>query len=184
MPKQIFDSCFALVGVILLFPILIITWILACIDTNSNGFFLQIRIGQYGKEFTIYKLRTLHLKRNSVSKIGAFLRKFKLDELPQLLNVLQGSMSVVGFRPDIPGYYDKLKGKDKVLLKLKPGLTSLAAIKYANEENLLAQQDNPLKYNDEVIFLDKVKLNIEYYYNRTFWGDIKIIFQTLRALFK
>jgi len=184
MLKRIFDIIFAFISFMVLIPILLIAWLIACIDTNSNGVFLQIRIGQYGKEFIIYKLRTLHVKRNSESKIGTFLRKYKLDELPQFLNVLQGNMSVVGFRPDIYGYYDRLKSENRKILELKPGLTSLAAIKYANEENLLAQQTNPLKYNDEVIFPDKVQLNLAYYYNRTFWGDIKIIFQTVGELFK
>ena len=179
MLKKIIDSCFALFGVVVLFPILLICWLLAAIDTHSNGLFLQARIGQFGKPFTIYKLRTMHFKKGSISKFGAFLRNYKLDELPQLLNVLQGNMSVVGPRPDIPGYYDKLEGKNRLILNLKPGLTSLAAIKYADEDTLLAAVENPQQYNDEVIFPDKVKLNLDYYYNHSFWGDIKIIKKTI-----
>ncbi len=184
MCKRFFDILFSFFFLIIVFPILIITWIFACLDTSSNGIFLQKRIGQFGKPFLIYKLKTIQSKTNKVSKIGAFLRRFKLDELPQFLNVLQGNMSVVGFRPDIPGYYDTLEGEQRLILNLKPGLTSMAALKYANEDAILEQQKNPLKYNDEVIFPDKVKMNLNYYYNRTFWGDIKIIFQTVGSLFK
>jgi lipopolysaccharide/colanic/teichoic acid biosynthesis glycosyltransferase len=160
-------------------PILFMAIAIAAIDTNSNGLFLQPRVGQFGKLFTIYKLRTMHVRTSKVSNIGAFLRRYKLDELPQLLNVLQGSMSIVGPRPDIVGYYDKLEGEQRKILELKPGLTSEAAIKYANEEELLAQQENPLKYNDEVIFPDKVSMNLHYYYNSSFFGDLKIIAKTV-----
>jgi len=110
---------------------------------------------------------------------GVFMRKFKLDELPQLYNVLRGQMSFVGPRPDVPGYYDKLTGNATVLLQLKPGITGPASIKYANEEALLATVPNPLEYNDAVIFPDKVKINLAYYYNRSLWLDIKIIAWTI-----
>jgi len=182
--KRCFDVFFAFLSLILLSGILIIAWILASTDTNSNGLFLQIRIGQFGKPFTIYKLRTMHIKSDAVSKFGAFLRCFKIDELPQLLNVLQGTMSIVGPRPDVPGYYDNLKGEARKILNLKPGLTSFAAIKYANEDAILELQENPLQYNDSVLFPDKVELNLKYYYNHTFWGDLKIIGQTFLALFR
>ncbi len=181
--KQIFDIIFAFVSLIVLFPVLLISWLVACIDTNTNGVFLQKRIGQFGKPFTIYKLRTMHINTCKVSKIGAFLRKYKLDELPQLFNVLKGEMSLVGPRPDIAGYYDRLEGENRKILELKPGLTSKAAIKYANEELLLKQQKNPTHYNDTVLFPDKVRMNLDYYYNHTFLGDIKIILQTFRVLF-
>ncbi|PCH52515.1 MAG: LPS biosynthesis sugar transferase [Flavobacteriaceae bacterium] len=183
MIKRIFDILFAFISLVVLLPIVLASWLVACVTTNSNGIFLQERIGQYGKPFTIYKLRTMHFRTNKVSKLGAFFRRYKLDETPQLLNVLQGNMSVVGFRPDIAGYYDRLQGENRKVLELKPGLTSAAAIKYANEEAILEKQTHPLKYNDEVLFPDKVKLNLDYYYNRTFWGDIKIIWQTVLILF-
>ena len=183
MSKQIFDRCFALFGLVLLFPIFITCWVLAAIDTHSNGLFLQTRIGQYGKPFTIYKLRTMHCKTRNVSNIGAFLRRYKFDELPQLANVCLGTMSIVGPRPDIVGSYDKLQGEERKVLELKPGLTSEAAIKYANEEQVLAQQENPLLYNDTILFPDKVRMNLAYYYNHTFWGDIKIIWKTLVSLY-
>jgi len=182
MLKEIFDSCFALFGMVLLLPILIFCLLLAAIDTHSNGLFLQTRIGQYGKLFVIYKLRTVHSKTTKVSKMGAFLRKYKLDELPQLANVFIGNMSIVGPRPDIAGYYDTLIGENRNILELKPGLISEAAIKYVNEEQLLAQQENPLQFNDTVLFPDKVKMNLDYYYNRSFCGDLKIIFKTILLL--
>jgi len=178
MIKRIFDIIFAFLSLIVLIPVIIIGYVLACLDTHSDGVFLQTRIGQYSKPFTIYKLRTMHFRTHKVSSIGAFLRAFKLDELPQLLNVLQGTMSIVGPRPDIAGYYDTLQGEERLVLNLKPGLTSIAAIKYADEEVLLAQQENPLQFNDTVLFPDKVKMNLAYYYNRSFWGDLKIICKT------
>ena len=182
MLKRIFDIFFSLLSIQLLIGLLLISWLLACIDTRSNGVFLQNRVGQNGKPFTIYKLKTIRAN-NVVSKLGAFLRKYKLDELPQLINVLKGDMSVVGPRPDIIGYYDQLKGENRKILTLKPGLTSLAAIKYANEEAILKQQENMVQYNNEVIFPDKVELNLKYYYSHSFWGDIEIIGQTFFVLF-
>jgi lipopolysaccharide/colanic/teichoic acid biosynthesis glycosyltransferase len=107
------------------------------------------------------------------------MRKHKLDELPQFFNVLIGNMSIVGPRPDIEGYYDKLEGEDRKILELKPGITSEASLKYYNEEAILEQQENPLLYNDTVIFPDKVRMNLEYYYNRSFWDDLWIIWSTV-----
>lgn len=121
---------------------------------------------------------------NKISPIGSFLRKYKIDELPQLLNILKGEMSFVGPRPDIEGYYDKLTGEERKILELKPGLTSEASIIYKNEEELLAKQNNPLKYNDEVLFPEKIRLNLDYYYNRSIFLDLKIILRTLLTLFK
>lgn len=144
--------------------------------------FTQIRIGQLGKSFTIYKLQTM--KDGKVTRVGRILRKTKLDELPQLINILKGDMSFVGPRPDVPGYYDKLTGDDREVLKLKPGLTSLAAIKYRNEEQLLAVQRDPIHYNDNVIFPDKVKMNLEYLEKRSLFYDLKIILLTIKSLFK
>ena len=144
--------------------------------------FTQMRIGQYGKPFDIYKLQTM--KNGKVTKTGKILRRTKIDELPQLINILKGDMSFVGPRPDLPGYYDILTGDNRKVLQLKPGLTSLAAIKYRNEEKLLLRQSDPLRYNDEVIFPDKVKMNLEYVEKRGFIYDIKIILLTFKSLFK
>lgn len=180
MSKRLFDLLFALVGLIIALPILLFLYLLASIDTQQNGLFSQKRIGQFGLPFTIYKLRTFGLsKEKPISKFGAFLRHSKLDELPQLWNIIIGNMSFVGPRPDIAGYYDLLQGENKKILELKPGLTSLASIKYANEEYILAQQENPLGYNDTVIFPDKVKMNLEYYYSNSIYYDLKIIWKTV-----
>jgi len=179
LSKRFFDIVFASFFLLLFGWVIVVGYILASIDTQSNGFFLQKRVGQYGKLFTIYKLQTIHPKTQKISAMGQFLRKYKVDELPQFINVLIGNMSVVGPRPDIVGYYDKLEGEDRKVLNLKPGITSLASIKYANEEYLLSEQKEPLKYNDEVIFPDKVKMNLDYYYNRNFWMDLKIIIKTI-----
>ena len=114
-----------------------------------------------------------------ITNLGRFLRKYKLDELPELLNILKGEMSFVGPRPDLPDYADKLKGDNRKILALKPGITSRASLKYANEEEILAKQDNPINYNNEVIYPDKIKMNLDYYYNHNLWIDIKIIFATI-----
>lgn len=184
MVKRFFDILFSAAMLFLLVGLFLIVWIGAAIDTKSTGFFLQDRVGQFGKLFKIFKFRSMHLNSDHISRYGSFIRKYKLDELPQLLNVLIGEMSIVGPRPDISGYYDQLKGEDRLILELKPGLTSEAAIKYVNEAAILKQQKNPLKYNDEIIFPDKVKMNLAYYFNHTFLGDLKIIWKTVLTIFK
>jgi len=179
MSKRLFDLFFALFGLLLTTPILVILYVLASIDTQQNGIFFQKRIGQHGLPFTIYKIRTFGLSKNKpVSNFGAFLRNSKLDELPQLCNILFGNMSFVGPRPDIAGYYDLLQGENRKILELKPGITSLASIRYANEEYLLQKQKNSLEYNDTVIFPEKVKMNLDYYYSNSVLIDIKIIWKT------
>lgn len=119
------------------------------------------------------------MKGITVTPLGKFLRRSKADELPQLWNVLVGEMSLVGPRPDVPGYYDGLQGEERALLQLRPGITGPASLKYANEEEILATQSNPLQYNDEVIFPDKVKINMHYLKNRSMALDIKILFLTV-----
>ncbi len=186
MAKRIFDSIFSITTLLLLGWLMIGCWLLASIDTRSNGLFIQKRIGQFGKPFNIFKLKSMKEVQGvkTISRFGNFIRKTKIDELPQLFNVLMGTMSVVGPRPDVPGYYDKLQGEDRKILELKPGLTSPATLKYANEEALLAQQENPLHYNDTILFPDKVKLNLDYYYTHTFFGDLKIIWKTAMSLLR
>ena len=166
------------IGLVILLLVLGIT----AIDTQSNGFFTQVRIVQHGKPFLIYKLRTLHSKTNKTSFWGRMLRKTKLDELPQLLNLLKGEMTLVGPRPDVAGYADKLEGADRIILNLKPGITGLASLKYRNEEQILSQQPNPQHYNDEVIWPDKVRINKWYAQNRTISMDLQILFYTLFSI--
>lgn len=178
------DYGISFVAVIILLPLLLILIIIASIDTGFPGLFLQKRVGLFGNVFFIYKIRTYHPKNGSKSKIGNWLRKTKLDELPQLFNVLKGDMSLVGPRPDIPGYYDVLTGEDHLILFLKPGLTSEAGIQFSNEEEILDQQENPLKYNDEILFPEKVKLNLKYYHQLSFKKDAQILLKTLLILSK
>lgn len=178
MGKRVFDIIFSLVGLLLVGPFLLFFWILTSFNNKSNGMFIQERVGQRGELFRIYKLKTIHPLTLKISRLGYFLRKTKIDELPQLWNVLKGEMSIVGPRPDVAGYYDLLQGEYRKILELKPGLTSLASIKYFDEESILAKQEFPLLYNDTVIFPDKLRLNLKYYYNHSFLEDLKIIFIT------
>ena len=179
MSKRLFDIVFSFFAILFLGFFIFIFWILASIDTKSNGFFVQKRIGQFGKTFNIYKLKSIQNNSDFISSFGKFIRKTKIDELPQFWNVLIGQMSIVGPRPDVAGYYDKLTGQDIDLLLLKPGLTSLAAIKYSNEAEILSSQVNALQYNDEVIFPDKIKMNLEYFKNQSLLLDLHIIFKTI-----
>jgi lipopolysaccharide/colanic/teichoic acid biosynthesis glycosyltransferase len=188
--KGIFDFSLALVGLVLVVPIIVLAWIVASIETKSNGFFLQERVGKNGKLFALIKIKTmkpvLGVNTNVTQKndvritiSGAIFRKTKIDELPQLWNVLIGQMSFVGPRPDVKGYADKLQGKDRVVLLVRPGITGPASIKYKNEEELLSEQSNPEKYNSEVIWPDKVKINVNYVNNWSFIQDVRYIYQTV-----
>ncbi|MFP8893534.1 MULTISPECIES: sugar transferase [Chryseobacterium] len=182
--KKVFDFVLSAILILFLMPVLIILFVIASLDTSSNGIFFQTRIGQYGKPFTIFKIKTIHEQKRTCSKIGQTLRKFKLDEFPQLFNIVKGDMSFVGPRPDIEGYYDKLVGEDRKVLELKPGLTCEASIKYRDEEYLLKNQEDPLAYNDEVLFPNKVKMNLDYFEKMSFKNDIKILFKTLITTLK
>ncbi|MGV9003518.1 sugar transferase [Flavobacterium sp.] len=180
--KRIFDFCLSLIILIWITWFLIFCFIICSIETKSFGFFLQTRIGQFGRPFKIFKLKTMQTNTEKVTSFGRFFRKYKIDELPQFFNVLIGNMSIVGPRPDVKGYYDKLEGEERKILNLKPGITSLASIKYSNEDTLLSNQANPLEYNDRIIFPDKVKMNLDYYYHQSFFLDLKIIFKTMAQL--
>lgn len=182
--KSVIDFVFSLLLIFVLLPFIFVLFILATIDTKSNGLFSQIRIGRYGKPFKIFKVRTINPSTNVCSRYGRFLRKSKLDELPQLFNIFLGQMSFVGPRPDIPGYYDKLVGKDREVLQLKPGVTSRASIKYINEEEMLKNVNNPNYYNDEVIFPEKIKMNLEYLRSFSFREDLLILRKTYNVYFK
>ena len=190
--KYMFDKAAALLGIIVLLPVLLIIFIIHKIVMPKGKFlFMQERIGQYGKPFNIYKIRSMKddcdinntfvttANDERITPFGRWLRRTKIDEIVELINVLKGEMSFVGPRPDVAGYADKLQGSARKILELRPGITGPASLKYINEEELLAKVDNPQKYNDEVIYPDKVKINLEYYHNRTFWGDIRIILKTI-----
>lgn len=188
--KYFFDRVISLVSLLCLLPLLLIIAILIAFKMPGGSvIFKQKRVGQNGRLFTMYKFRSMKMYSDETSisvagesritPLGAKLRKYKLDELPELWNVFIGDMSFVGPRPDVPGYADFLEGEDRLILKLRPGITGLASLKYANEEEILALVSDPIKYNDEVIFPDKVRINLDYYYNYSFYGDIKIIFKTI-----
>ncbi|MXN91982.1 sugar transferase [Flavobacterium sp. Sd200] len=182
MAKRIFDVLFALLCLVFFSSIILVFFIAATLSTGQNGMFTQVRVGQYGKIFTIYKIRSIKNIQPDIKVItplGRFMRKYKVDELPQLFNIIVGDMSFVGPRPDLSGYYDKLEGPERELLKLKPGLTGPASLKYANEEEILANVPDPLWYNDTVIFPDKVRINMEYLKKRSLLYDFKIILCTI-----
>lgn len=160
---------------------------IARIETGLPGLFIQKRVGKNGKYFYMFKIRTLKENKNhtleeltsQTTYIGKLLRRSKLDELPQLINVLKGDMSLVGPRPDIPGYADKLTGSNRITLSVRPGITGPATIKYKNEEEILLNQSQPQYYNDNVIWPDKVKINKDYVENWSFLRDLKYIYQSV-----
>lgn len=178
MTKRLFELFFALLCLFLFGVVLIVCLCIATIDTKSVGLFYQKRIGKNGKPFNIYKIKTLNDATKVPTAFGNFLRTFKIDELPQLINILKGDMTFVGPRPDIPGYADKLEGSDRQILQLRPGVTGLASLKYRNEEQLLAHQLHPLAYNDEIIWPDKIRINRWYAQNQSIVMDFKILFHT------
>lgn len=188
--KWLFDRIVSLVGLIILSPVLLVVAILIRVKMPGGPvLFKQKRVGKEGKLFTMVKFRSMSVAHGGssvsvagesrITPLGAKLRKYKLDELPELWNVFIGDMSFVGPRPDVPGYADKLVGEDRVILKLRPGITGPASLKYRDEETLLATVEDPIRYNDEVIFPDKVRINKEYYYNWSFWQDIRYIVRTV-----
>ncbi len=187
--KEVFDYMVATVFIIILSPVLFIVFLVVLFSMGWPVIYNQTRIGQNGKTFRLHKFRTMKNTKSTVSvaasekeritPIGIFLRKTKLDELPELWNIIRGDMSFVGPRPDVSGYADLLKGEDKIILQLKPGLTGPASLKYVDEDELLINQPDPQRYNDEVIFPDKVEINKAYMKYWTFWLDIKIIIFTL-----
>lgn len=180
----------AFVGLVVLSPILFVVWILIRIKMpDGPAVFTQKRVGKGGKLFTMYKFRSMsaHHSGSTVSvagesritPLGAKLRRYKLDELPELWNVFIGDMSFVGPRPDVPGYADKLEGDDRRVLQLRPGITGPASLKYRDEEVLLAAQANPQEFNDKVIYPDKVRINLYYLDHYSFVVDIKMIIATV-----
>jgi lipopolysaccharide/colanic/teichoic acid biosynthesis glycosyltransferase len=187
--KRSFDVAVAVFGLIVFGWLILLGWLAATIDTGLNGFFTQTRVGRYGKTFKVIKLRTMKVsttvtttvttkKDPRITRLGAILRKTKIDELPQLINVLLGQMSLVGPRPDVPGFADKLEGSDRIVLTIRPGITGPASLKYRNEEEILAKQLDPERYNREVIFTDKVRINREYIEHYSFFRDLQYLWQT------
>ena len=202
--KWIFDRLMALVGLMMLWPVLLVVAILVRVKMPGGpAFFCQKRVGKDGELFTCHKFRSMTVKHNGssvsvagdsrITPLGAKLRHYKLDELPELWDVLVGNMSFVGPRPDVPGYADQLKGNDRVVLKLRPGITGPATLKYRLEDEMISEyvakkqaegdvrpmQEIATEYNDKVIYPDKVRLNCYYYRHYSFWKDIEMIFATV-----
>lgn len=189
MLKFWFDRLSAFVGLILCSWVLLLIALLIRLLDGAPVLFCQRRVGKDGELFVMHKFRTMSegddgttvtvAGDNRITKLGAFLRRTKLDELPELWDVFVGKMSMVGPRPDVPGYADKLQGEDREILSLRPGITGPATLKYRDEETLLTQVENPHQYHDEVIYPDKVRLNRYYLHHYSFFLDLKIIFATL-----
>ena len=201
--KPIFDRTIALIGLLVIWPFLLVIALLVKVKIGSPIFFVQNRIGKDGKPFRMHKFHTMREDDNMspvtmagesrITPLGAKLRKYKLDELPELWDVLIGKMSFVGPRPDVPGYADQLQGDDRDMLRLRPGITGPASLKYRDEENLIAEyvkqaktqgdprseQDIALWYNDNILWPDKVRINCYYYRHYSFMKDIQMIFCTV-----
>ena len=193
--KRSFDIAVAGLGLIITSPLIILGWIIATVETRTNGLFRQERVGMTGERFEMLKLRTMRSDSALTSTVtvsddvritrsGAVLRKLKIDELPQLFNVVKGEMSMVGPRPDVPGYADRLVGADQVILSVRPGITGPASIAYRHEERLLADAVDPEAFNREVIWPDKVRMNREYVENYAFSKDLICIAKTVAAVFQ
>lgn len=183
--KRAFDLSLACVVVIIGIPIWLLLLMISAVLTLSWPLFAQKRIGKHGKVFRIYKLRTLKgseiqsFPPMSKSSTLEWIREKRLDEFPQLFQIILNQMSWVGPRPDLPGYADRLTGADRELLKYKPGLTGPATLVYRNENELLLKQSQPLKYNDEILWPDKVQINLKFYRNYSFWSEFAILMKSL-----
>ena len=188
--KYLFDRLVSLIGLLVLWPVLLAVAVLIRVKMPGGPvLFRQKRVGKDGRLFTMVKFRSMTVDHGGssvsvagesrITPLGAKLRRYKLDELPELWNVLKADMSFVGPRPDVPGYADALTGEDREVLALRPGITGPASLKYRNEEEILASVEDPQKYNDEVIFPDKVRINRYYLHHYSFWMDIRLIVATV-----
>ena len=195
MLKRIFDITLSLFGLIILLPFMLIIAILIKIDSKGPVFFKQIRVTKNGKEFKIFKYRTMRVgsdkysqitvgKDDRITKIGSFLRKYKLDEIPQLINVLIGDMSLVGPRPEVPKYVALYTDEQKEILKVRAGITDYASIEFSDENDLLASEKDPEKVYIEKIMPKKIELNKKYLSEISILTDIKIILLTIKKILK
>ena len=189
--KRLFDVVCSFFGLLVLSPLFVFLSLWVGLGSKGGVFYKQKRVGRFNKDFTLYKFRSMRVgadkkglvtiggKDSRVTKAGFFIRKYKLDELPQLINVLKGDMSFVGPRPEVRKYVDMYTERQLKVLDVRPGITDLASIKYRNENDLLAAADNPEQYYIDVVMQDKLALNLQYIETRTFFGDIKLIFRTI-----
>lgn len=195
MIKRLFDIIASLIGIIILSPVFAVICLLIVIDSRGGIFYKQIRVGKGEKDFKLFKFRTMYsnsdqkglltvgMKDNRITKVGYYLRKYKLDELPQLLNVLLGDMSIVGPRPEVPKYVAMYNAEQKKVLNVKPGITDYASIEYANENEILAKALNPEEEYINVIMPAKLKLNLKYINEMGLTTDLSIIFKTIGKIF-
>lgn len=191
MFKRLFDILFSLVGLLFLFPVLLIIFILVVVESKGGFFYRQVRVGKNNIDFKIFKIRTMYKdadkkglltvgsRDSRITRVGYFLRKFKIDEFPQLLNILFGSMSFVGPRPEVRRYVDLYNEEQLKVLSVKPGLTDFASLKYYNENEVLSKFDDPEKAYIDIVMPEKLAINLEYIHKRNMAMDLKIIFQTL-----
>lgn len=191
--KRAFDFIFSFIGLILLSPIFLIISLLIALSSKGGVFYKQTRVGKDNIDFKVYKFRSMIVNADKkgllsigkdgrdprITKIGYILRKYKLDELPQLINVLKGDMSLVGPRPEVRKYVDLYDNKQKEILKVRPGITDIASITFRNENDLLSQNPNPEDYYIQEIMPKKISLSLEYVKTRTLIKDIKLIFKTI-----
>ncbi len=189
--KRLFDVVCSFFVLVVLLPVFVVISLWVGLSSRGGVFYIQRRVGRFGKDFSLYKFRSMAVgsdkgslltvggRDSRVTKAGYFIRRFKLDELPQLFNVLRGDMSFVGPRPEVRKYVDLYTKEQKRVLSVRPGITDPASIKYRNENDILAQHSEPEKYYIEVVMQDKLRLNLQYIDSRTFFGDIKLIFQTI-----
>lgn len=193
--KRAFDIIVSGLGLILLSPFFLIIAIWIKLDSPGPVFYRQVRVGRYGKHFRIYKFRSMRVGADKgslitvgghdprITRSGYFIRKFKLDEFPQLINVFIGDMSLVGPRPEVPKYVALYTPEQLHVLDVRPGITDIASIRYVNENELLEKADDPDKYYIEVVMQDKLALNLQYVATQSFWGDIKLILKTFASIF-
>lgn len=189
--KRLFDITASFFGILILSPLFILISLWVGLSSKGGIFYTQTRVGKNNKDFKLYKFRSMRVnsdkqglltvgsKDSRITTAGYFIRKYKIDELPQLFNVLKGDMSFVGPRPEVRRYVDLYSNEQMQVLKVAPGITDPASIKYRNENDLLSSANNPEEYYIQYIMPDKLKINIDYINNRTFFKDIKIIFQTI-----
>jgi lipopolysaccharide/colanic/teichoic acid biosynthesis glycosyltransferase len=192
--KRLFDIFFSLTGIILLMPFFLLTWAFIRLDSKGGAIYKQTRVGLNNKDFKLFKFRsmfkdaekrgqlTVGMRDQRITKVGYYIRRYKLDELPQLFNVLNGSMSIVGPRPELRKYVNYYNAEQMRVLSVKPGITDFASIKYFKENELLGKSPDPEKEYLEVIMPEKLKLNLQYIEQQTFAGDLKIIFNTILTL--
>jgi len=192
--KRLLDITGSLIGLLCISPVLLVVALWIKLDSSGPIFYRQVRVGRYGKDFRIYKFRSMYTDSDRkglitigdrdprVTRSGYYIRKYKLDELPQLINVLVGDMSFVGPRPEVRKYVNMYTEAQLHVLDVRPGITDAASIKYRNENELLATQDDPDRYYVEVIMQDKLAINLEYVSQCSIWRDIQLITQTLKAI--